>query len=114
MPTEFIVIPAETSPPYKSTLADHEGIGHLVAVFVTRMTGYVQELRAYSKAGDMAGLERLSHQLKGAGNSYGFGPITTLAQQVEDTLRANRPAEEVRPLVDALIGYMRQVDGYRE
>ena len=83
--------PAEPPAPLVSTLADDPDLGPLVALFVADLPRRAADLAALRGAGDADGVERLAHQLRGAGGSYGFDPITDRADDAECRLRSAPP-----------------------
>lgn len=98
--------------PHQSSRADHPDVREVIPVFVSRLPGHVKRLRELLTAGDSRGLQRLAHQLRGAGESFGFEPITEYAATIEDALRAWQPVEKTGPAVEKLIAYIRHVEGY--
>ena len=59
-----------------------------------------------------ANLQRLTHQLRGNGKTFGFEQISVLAAEAEDLLVVGRPLEDVAPVVERLTEYMVNVEGY--
>ncbi len=55
----------------------------LVGDFVAELPKRISRLRSAARDGDLATTRQLSHQLKGAGGSYGFDNITLAAATVE-------------------------------
>jgi len=98
--------------PYRSTLADHPTVSEVLPLFVARLANYVQQLRGALAEQNADELKRLLHQLKGAGKSYGFGPITDQCSMLEQMLVDGLAAQQVQPQVQALIDYLEHVDGY--
>ena len=99
---------------HRSTLADHPDVGPVLPMFVRRLSGHVERMRGALGAGKTEDLVRIVHQLRGAGKSFGFEPITTHAAAVEEILLAGRPLAEVAPALDRLIDYVEHVEGYAE
>ena len=81
-------------------------------MFVQRLPGHVQHLRDLHAAGKTQELIRAVHQLRGAGKSFGFPPITTHAAALEDLLLASRPLPEITPALEQLIAYIEHIEGY--
>jgi signal transduction histidine kinase/DNA-binding response OmpR family regulator len=82
------------SGPLHSTLLEEDDLGDmatLVEDFVQILGTRVANLRDAWTRGDRGTLKTLSHQLKGAGGSYGFDPISAAAAAVE---RALEPGAE--------------------
>jgi histidine phosphotransfer protein HptB len=95
--------PANGTDVLYSSLGGDLDLGEIVAMFVDEMPERVATLLATLDAGDLEGLRRAAHQLKGAAGSYGFGPISPSAAKVEDAIRANAPEQQIRDSVDALV-----------
>ena len=102
----------DTAPVYRSTLADHPDVGPVLPMFVRRLSGHVRGLRAALAAGQFEEILRIAHQLRGAGKSFGFEPITAYAAAVEELLRAARPPAEIAPALERLVDYIEHVEGY--
>jgi HPt (histidine-containing phosphotransfer) domain-containing protein len=97
---------------HTSTLADHPDVAPVLPRFVKRLPGQVARLRELLAAGNRGELQRLVHQVRGMGSSFGFAGMTDLAAEVEEMLLAARPWEEVVGGVERLAGYMEDVEGY--
>ena len=63
-------------------------------------------------AGDRATLQRLIHQCRGAGRSYGFAPISQHAADAEEALLAGAALPAVEPMVRRLVAYIEEIEGY--
>jgi HPt (histidine-containing phosphotransfer) domain-containing protein len=72
----------------------------------------VQQLRTHLAQGDMTALNRLVHQLHGSGRTYGFAPISDLAEVIEKMLTDGRSPGEIQTAVDGLIAYIERIEGY--
>ncbi len=66
-----------------SDLADDIDLAELIRTFTYNLGSRMEQLTACAQAGDLAGLARLAHQLKGTGTSYGFPSLTRAARSVE-------------------------------
>ncbi len=97
-----------------SSLAGDRDIGPILPRFVGRLPGQVAKLRALLAAGDVEGLCKLLHQLRGAGKSYGFARLTELAAEAEEGLLAGQSPEAVRGVLDGLIDYVECIEGYAQ
>lgn len=84
----------------------------LVRRFVARLPVQAEAIRAAVASGDMAGLRRVLHQLKGSGGSYGFAPISVAAAAAEQAIDAAHPAGEVAALAGELLSLVARVEGY--
>ena len=76
-----------------STFADDEGLTEVIGNFVAGLPDRMQAMRQALDAGLFPQLERLAHQLKGGGGSYGYPRITEVARQVENAARAGDSEE---------------------
>jgi HPt (histidine-containing phosphotransfer) domain-containing protein len=81
--------------------------------YVARLPTQVARLNDLWRAGSLAELRRIVHQMKGAGGGYGFPDVTRLAARAEDAIKAEAPAEAVLREVEALVELVRRVEGYR-
>jgi HPt (histidine-containing phosphotransfer) domain-containing protein len=97
---------------HRSTLADHPDVSGVLPMFVRRLPGHVQRLRDLHATGNTPELIRAVHQLRGAGKSFGFPPITTHAAALEDLLLASRPLPDITPALEQLIAYIEHIEGY--
>ncbi len=66
-----------------SEYADDPALAGILEVFVTGLTGKVHAMKDHLANGNLDELERLAHQLKGAGGSYGYPIITEAAAGIE-------------------------------
>jgi len=105
-------MPEPAAPPHRSTLAEHPDVGPVLPMFVRRLSGHVHSLRQCLAAGNSAELLRIVHQLRGAGKSFGFAPITAHAAAVEELLLAARPLPEAVPALEQLIAFIEHIEGY--
>ncbi len=92
-----------TEPIYSSFGTDPD-LGDIVELFVEEMPGRIQTLIEQYNSGDLEGLRRTAHQLKGAAGSYGFDEISPAAGRLERFLGAEEPEEQIRRAVENLVG----------
>ena len=92
-----------------STLAGDPVLGELVAEFVAEIPGRVARIQRQQEAGDWNALRRTAHQLRGAAGSYGFEPVTPLAEQLESLLAGDAPPEEIARAVDELVAHCQRI-----
>ena len=92
-----------TTEPVRSAFADDPDMRELVVEFVASLDQRISQLHALLLEGDTAGLQRVAHQLKGAGGGYGFDAISGLAGEVERALEDDLSLEEVRARVQRLV-----------
>ena len=74
---------SNSPPPLRSLFEDDPDLRDLVVLFVDELGGRVDSIRAAFDARDLAGLQNISHQLKGAAGGYGFDPIGDAAGRLE-------------------------------
>ena len=82
---------APSKPPHKSIYADDPLMTPLIADFTKNLSGQVADIRRAIAKEDAAALQRICHQLKGSGKSYGFAPISTHAADAEEKLKNRKP-----------------------
>jgi signal transduction histidine kinase/DNA-binding NarL/FixJ family response regulator len=83
-----------------------------VVGFVSGLPERVSALVSLTEAGEMEGLRRLIHQLKGAGMGYGFPQITQIATRAEAAIKASADLGTIKSQVGELIALMRSTQGY--
>ncbi len=86
-----------------SRLGGDPDLGELVVLFVDEMPSRMATLSEYFKGGDLEGLRRITHQLKGAAGSYGFDMITPAATRLEAAIRDEEPIAQVRAALEELL-----------
>ena len=79
----------------------------LVDWFVQELPSRIATLEQKLAAADWDGLKQAAHQLKGAGGSYGFAPITPAAGRLEAAIATHEPEERIRAAVEELAGICR-------
>jgi HPt (histidine-containing phosphotransfer) domain-containing protein len=100
-------------PPHRSTLAEHATISPVLPQFIARLSVHVRMLRELYASGNIEEFRRLIHQLKGAGASYGFPPISHNAAGIQERLDAGSPLADILPTLEEMIAYIEQIEGYR-
>ena len=88
--------------PCYSTLAGDSDLAELVALFVSELPQRLADIRQAAQDQNWQEVGRLAHQLRGAGGSYGFPPLTLAAQHVESTAREQPTISSVRLALDQL------------
>jgi HPt (histidine-containing phosphotransfer) domain-containing protein len=81
---------SETQPsgqPVRSTLATDPEMQELIEFFVNEIPNRVDAMQTAWQEEDATSLERIVHQLKGAGGGYGFQTISDAATAVEKPLK---------------------------
>lgn len=92
-----------------STLADDPVYGELVDLFVADLPLRAEALQAQFSARNWERLAQLAHQLKGAGGSYGFSPLSKVAATLEDASRQPAAEEEILAALESLCRTCRQL-----
>ncbi len=87
-----------------SSLASDPELAGLIAEFVAEMPLRVARLRRQLANQQWQALGYTVHQLKGAAGSYGFTPLTTMAQDLETLLTQHGELQDVQTLSQKLIG----------
>jgi len=75
----------------------------LINQFVDGLAAMVSELEKATAKGETDGMKRIARSLKGQAGSYGFEPISTLAQNVEALLAADTPPASMAKTTRELI-----------
>jgi HPt (histidine-containing phosphotransfer) domain-containing protein len=83
-------------------LVDAPDLRDVVEEFIQGLGGRIEELRTAYAQLDWERLRTLAHQLKGAGGSYGYPPISQLAAQMECAFRSH--------CADQFNAWMRQLE----
>jgi histidine phosphotransfer protein HptB len=97
---------------YRSDFADDEDMKELVGEYVDRLPAEVARLSALLESKQIEDLRRVAHQLKGSGGGYGFPTLTELAAVADRSIKDNAPLERIKADVDALIAFIRRIQGY--
>ena len=75
----------------------------IVREFVSELPDRVAALEACVESGDMAKLQTLAHQLKGAGGGYGFPQITEAAARLESDLKGGAEVGAIKDSLGLLV-----------
>lgn len=65
-----------------------KGVEDLIPAYMKNRAKEVEALRNALSTGDLELLSRLGHRMKGVGEPYGFGKVSTLGKQIEDGAKA--------------------------
>ena len=95
--------PAADGGTFVSSFAGDPEMAEITAAFVGALPARAQALQAAQSAGDLEGLKRLAHQLKGAAGGYGFPRISAAAAALEQACASGAPVEQdLAQLADVL------------
>ncbi len=100
-------IEPQARPELHSTYAEDPEMAELIEQFVRMLPERVAVIESAIAAGDMALLGGAAHQLRGAGGSFGFAPITTAAVEVEAAMRQADAPDALRARTLELIAICR-------
>jgi HPt (histidine-containing phosphotransfer) domain-containing protein len=78
--------------PLTSTLENDDVLKDLLPAFLATLSDWAAQLEAASAHGDYEALQRVAHQLRGAGGGYGYDTITGAAAALEVDLARDAPA----------------------
>ncbi|MEN0061309.1 MAG: PAS domain-containing protein [Myxococcota bacterium] len=81
--------------PLRSAYADDPDMAELVDEFTQTLPERVQALHDTHRAGDLERLQRLAHQLKGAGGGFGYDEITQVARKLEAAVRQGEEKSQI-------------------
>jgi signal transduction histidine kinase len=96
----------------RSTRAGDPTLEKILPRFIERLPARVEELETLLDQGDLEGLRRAVHQIKGAAGGYGFPDLTTAAGDAETQLRAHAALDRIAVEVRELVETIRRVEGY--
>jgi HPt (histidine-containing phosphotransfer) domain-containing protein len=94
----------------RSVYEDDPDMLEIVREFAAELPDRVGELERCLEAGDLAQLQTMAHQLKGAGGGYGFSPITEQAASLEHALKEGQDATVLKDRTRALCDVLRAVE----
>lgn len=97
-----------SSTPVFSTLGGDPDLGELVEMFVCELPNRVASLEDAFHQNGTGQLKTLAHQLKCAAGSYGFGPISPVAEALESATAAGAEEAEIARCVDELVQICRR------
>jgi HPt (histidine-containing phosphotransfer) domain-containing protein len=82
----------------------------IVREFACELPDRVTALETCLIEGDLAQLQTLAHQLKGAGGGYGFAQISEAAGTLEQALKDAADASVIKQQTDGLCDTLRSVE----
>jgi HPt (histidine-containing phosphotransfer) domain-containing protein len=86
-----------------SSLGGDPELAALVEWFVQELPKRAAAMLERTDASDWEGLRQAAHQLKGAGGSYGFAPLTPAAARLEEAIAGGEGEEEILAAVVELV-----------
>ncbi len=98
----------------KSSLADDPDMKDAIEEFVATLPKRMADISELLKAKNLAELQRVVHQLKGAGGGYGFDQVTQLACEAERAIKEQVGLETIQADIDSLIALVRSIEGYQQ
>jgi len=96
--------------PIRSVYEDDPDMLEIVREFAAELPDRIADLEGRLEAGDLAQLQVLAHQLKGAGGGYGFSPVTDAAAVLEQSLKDSADAGLIKEHCGALCDTLRAVE----
>jgi hypothetical protein len=94
---------------HRSRYADDPHIAPVLPSFHARLAEHLKTIHRLQQTHNHADLQKLMHQLKGAGKSYGYDDISTHAAAAELALKT--APETAAPHIQSLITYIQNIDG---
>jgi len=96
--------------PIRSVYEDDADMLEIVREFAAELPDRASELERCLEAADLAQLQTMAHQLKGAGGGYGFAPITERAASLEHALKEGQDETVVKDRTRELCEVLRAVE----
>jgi HPt (histidine-containing phosphotransfer) domain-containing protein len=94
---------------HRSRYANDPTIGPILPGFHARLAEHLKTIERLQQTHNTPELQRLMHQLKGAGKSYGYDGITTHAAAAEEALKT--APDTAAPHLQALVQYIQDIEG---
>lgn len=95
--------------PIRSQFEDDPDMLELVCEFARELPARAEALECALASASLSELQRLAHQLKGAGGGYGFPQISEAAAELERSLKERRAEPVVKEQSRALCSVLRAV-----
>ncbi len=95
--------------PIRSIYEDDSDMLEIVREFAAELPGRAESLENLLRDGELEELQRLAHQLKGAGGGYGFAPVTEVAASLEKALKEGADESVLKNHAAALCETLRAV-----
>ena len=100
--------------PIRSAFEDDPDMIDIVREFVSAFPDRMTALEESLAQGDLARVQSLAHQLKGAGGGYGFDAITEVAAALEQALKDGADAGVLEERASSLCETLRAVEVSKE
>lgn len=98
----YVDHPVESTPAPPKEEPKEPTLDELIAEYRAALPGKVQEMEKALQAFDRVKLTSLAHKLRGAAGMYGFGTVSQLAGDIEDSCRAEKRPEVIAMLLSEL------------
>jgi PAS domain S-box-containing protein len=98
----------------KSSLTSNPRVMKVIPEFVDGLPDQVRMMIDLLQRNDLAALQKIVHQLRGAAGGYGFDPLTEPATSAEESIKAGNVPERIATEINSLIALIRRIDGYDE
>ena len=95
--------------PIRSQYEDDPDMLELVQAFATDLPGRAREIESRLDASALEDVQRLAHQLKGAGGGYGFPQITEAAAALEQAIKEGSDESVIKDRARVLSDTLRAV-----
>jgi HPt (histidine-containing phosphotransfer) domain-containing protein len=95
--------------PIRSQYADDPDMLELVKEFAAELPGRAEEIEGLLDRSALPDLQRLAHQLKGAGGGYGFPQVTEAAAALEQALEEGASEGVIKERTSLLCDTLRAV-----
>jgi HPt (histidine-containing phosphotransfer) domain-containing protein len=97
----------------RSSMADDPDMKEALEEFVADLPRRVSEINEFLEQAQVPELQRVMHQLKGAGGGYGFAQITSRAAAAEEIMKQKSPFDLIKTEVESLVALVRSIQGYQ-
>lgn len=93
-----------------STCADDPDMSEMIPVFLETLPSIKTTMLEFAKVCDFEGVRREAHRLKGTAGAFGFGGLSELAADLEDTCKTRiRDSAAILNHLDRVIAYVERV-----
>ncbi len=98
--------------PLRSVYADDPDMHEIIVEFVASLPERVATIQERVASNNLPELQRVIHQIKGAGGGFGFNPLTAAASAVEADLKQGAAPAILRHNIESLLTLVRSIEGY--